>query len=227
MAHGGKGASNPYAGGGCTAWAWANRPDLPGNLGNARYWGVNAARAGFPVDNTPQVGAIAVYQPGSYGAYYPYGHVAVVTAIQGSRIQISEASYPYDNIIYRGRWTGIVGVQFIHQRGYAHVPAVSGPPSSQPSAPPASYYIHHVTGTCRDGACGLKVHTAPSLSAPVTHVIPDGSEVDIVCQAMGDTVSNGYYSSAVWDRQTDGSWVSDFYVDTPNIGTWSPPIPRC
>jgi surface antigen len=117
VAHGGRGASNPYAGGGCTAWAWANRPDLPGNLGDARFWGTDAVRAGFPVDNTPEVGAIAVYQPGSYGAYYPWGHVAVVTAVQGSSVQISEASYPYDNIIYRGRWTGVVSVQFIHRKG--------------------------------------------------------------------------------------------------------------
>jgi hypothetical protein len=94
-------------------------------------------------------------------------------------------------------------------------------------APPPTYYVHHVYGTCRDGACGLEVRTAPNLSASVTHVILDGTEVDIVCQATGDLVSNGSASSNIWDRQTDGSWVSDFYIDTPNIGTWSPPIPRC
>jgi hypothetical protein len=99
------------------------------------------------------------------------------------------------------------------------------PPSSPP--PPPTYYVHHVYGTCRDGACGLKVRTTPSLSASVTHVILDGTEVDVVCQATGDLVSNGSASSNIWDRQTDGSWVSDFYIDTPNIGTWSPPIPRC
>jgi hypothetical protein len=44
---------------------------------------------------------------------------------------------------------------------------------------------------------------------------------------MGQTVSNGYAASAVWDRLTSGDWVSDFYIDTPNIGTFSPPIPPC
>jgi hypothetical protein len=99
--------------------------------------------------------------------------------------------------------------------------------SPPPPPPPPAFYVHHVYGTCRDGACGLKVRTAPSLSAPITHVIGDGTEVDVVCQATGDLVSNGHASSSVWDRQTDGSWVSDFYIDTPNIGTFSPPIPHC
>jgi hypothetical protein len=44
---------------------------------------------------------------------------------------------------------------------------------------------------------------------------------------MGETVSNGYAASAVWDKLTNGAWASDFYLDTPNIGTWSPPIPQC
>jgi surface antigen len=138
--HSGKGgavAANPYTHGGCTFWAWANRTDLPGNLGNARNWAANAARAGFPVDGRPEVGAIAVYQPGVYGAFAPYGHVAVVTQVAGSRILISEASYnprfpDYgDHEIYH-RWTGIVQVQFIHRKT-----APVTPPTTPPS-PPAS-----------------------------------------------------------------------------------------
>jgi hypothetical protein len=57
--------------------------------------------------------------------------------------------------------------------------------------------------------------------------LPEGGEADVVCQAMGETVSNGYASSAVWDELVGGAWVSDFYLNTPNIGTWSPPIPQC
>jgi surface antigen len=253
---------NPYTGGGCTYWAWQNRQDLPGHLGNARYWAANAAQAGFPVDGTPEVGAIAVYQPGIYGAFGA-GHVAVVEQVRGNQIYISEASYrPYlpddgDNEIDR-RWTGIVGVQFIHHRGYGQ-PAPASPPSTAPvpapvppadptpghevppspptspptgsqpgPPPPPQYYVHHVTGTCRDGACGLKLRAGPGYSSfAAVGSLPEGGEADIICQAMGETVSNGYASSAVWDRLTNGAWVSDFYIDTPNIGTWSPPIPQC
>jgi hypothetical protein len=102
------------------------------------------------------------------------------------------------------------------------------PPPPGPPPPPPAFFTHHVYGTCRDGACGLRVRTGPGYSGyPFTHVIYDGDQVDIVCQAVGEAVSNGHATSAIWDRQTDGTWVTDFYVDTDNIGTWSPPIPQC
>lgn len=111
-------------------------------------------------------------------------------------------------------------------------PPVQTPPPTPllppPPPPPPAFFTHHVTGTCRDGACGLRVRTGPGYSNySYTHVIYDGDRVDVVCQAVGETVSNGNASSAIWDRQTDGTWVTDFYIDTANIGTWSPPIPRC
>ncbi len=34
-------------------------------------------------------------------------------------------------------------------------------------------------------------------------------------------------SSNVWDRLPDRTWVSDLYVTTPNVGTFSPPNPQC
>jgi surface antigen len=106
------------------------------------------------------------------------------------------------------------------------------PVSTQPvasSPPPApTFYVHHVTGTCRDGACGLTLRSGPGYSAYSSQgQISEGAEADVVCQGVGQTVSNGYASSAIWDRLTSGAWVSDFYLDTPNIGTWSPPIPQC
>ena len=135
----GKGStSNPYACGGCTSWAWRNRTDLPERLGNGRYWGSSARAAGFPVDGTPEVGAIAVYQPGSYGAAPYYGHVAYVEQVSGDRVYISEASYnPQradcgDNLISR-RWTGISGVEFIHQKGFNPSPGSPGGGSVPPN----------------------------------------------------------------------------------------------
>src|SRR4051794_18329617 len=129
---------NPYAGGGCTAWAWKNRQDLPHHLGNAKSWAANAAAAGFPVDGVPEVGAIAVYQPHVYGAFAPYGHVAFVTEVHGSTIRISEASYHGDwsdhgdnEIGYRN--TGTNGVQFIHHKGWNPTPAHADPPPQQPA----------------------------------------------------------------------------------------------
>jgi LasA protease len=84
-----------------------------------------------------------------------------------------------------------------------------------------------VQGTCQDGACGMKVRTAPSLSAPSVGVVLDGQAIDVACQGGGDAVSNGRATSSIWDRLADGTWVSDFYVDTANVGRPSPPIPAC
>ncbi|KYC34743.1 hypothetical protein WA1_49335 [Scytonema hofmannii PCC 7110] len=60
-------------------------------LGNAFEWGTQAANAGIPTSNTPQIGAIAQWDKSSM---YPLGHVAVVEKINSDgTILISESSY--------------------------------------------------------------------------------------------------------------------------------------
>jgi hypothetical protein len=91
--------------------------------------------------------------------------------------------------------------------------------------------VYYVENTCRDGACGLHVRSGPGYSSYASiEVLTDGTEVKIVCQALGQEVgpspSSGV-SSAIWDKLTNGGWVSDLYITTPNAGTWSPPIPQC
>ena len=107
------------------------------------------------------------------------------------------------------------------------LPSTPPPPAGTPTPTP-TYFVHHVTGTCRDGVCGLTLRAGPGYSNyAAVGGLGEGAEADVVCQAMGQTVSNGYAASAIWDKLTNGDWVSDFYIDTPNIGTWSPPIPQC
>jgi hypothetical protein len=202
-----------------------------------------AARALGLHGGVAPAGALVFFKPDSSNE--GYGHVGIslgggnmvsaLSSVQDTNIFASS----YWRALYAGwayappSWPGrnIIPVAPPSQTtSPAPAPTPTPAPAPAPAPPPQpgqQYYVHHVYGTCRDGACGLKVHTAPQVSAPVTHVIADGTQVDIVCQTRGDMVSNGHYSSAIWDRQTDGTWVSDFYVDTPNIGTWSPPIPQC
>jgi len=82
--------------------------------GNAWYWGIGATRAGFVVNSYPTVGAIAVFQPGSQGAW-GLGHVAFVTAVSANGwFQVSEMNFPYfGQVTYRWTRTGW-GVNFIH-----------------------------------------------------------------------------------------------------------------
>lgn len=110
-------------------------------------------------------------------------------------------------------------------------PSNPSPPAESNSTPPPSYYVYYVENTCRDGACGLHVRSGPGYSSYASiEVLTDGTEVKIVCQALGQEVgpspSSGV-SSAIWDKLTNGGWVSDLYITTPNAGTWSPPIPQC
>ncbi len=102
----------PYTAGQCTSWAWINRQDLPGNLGNAYSWAANAAAAGFPVDHNPQPGD--VFQHG--GGWY--GHVGYVEAVnEDGTVVISEANYGY----YPGRVTrSLISAQTAASFNYIH-----------------------------------------------------------------------------------------------------------
>ncbi|MBQ6486318.1 LysM peptidoglycan-binding domain-containing protein [Candidatus Saccharibacteria bacterium] len=85
-------AGNRYAYGWCTWYAWSRRPDLPGNMGNARSWANNARNAGFPVDKSPRAGD--VFQTGS--GYY--GHVGYVESVNG------DGTITVSDMNYNGRW---------------------------------------------------------------------------------------------------------------------------
>ena len=77
----GETGKNPYPFGKSTYWAWQNRPDLPGNLGEAKDWDNNALAAGFPVSEYPRRGDIAVFEPGVMGADNRAGRVAMVEQV--------------------------------------------------------------------------------------------------------------------------------------------------
>ena len=107
----------------------------------------------------------------------------------------------------------------------------SRPPVDQPVNQPVDQVIdpvsHEVIGTCRDGACGLNMRTAPQLDAAVAGVALEGQTLKVVCQTTGAEVGNGRASSKIWNRLSDGTYVSDFYLDTERVGEFSPSIPRC
>lgn len=89
-------------------------------------------------------------------------------------------------------------------------------------------YAYHVFGTCGNGTCFVNIRSGPSQSNfPVVGTKNEGEQVDIVCQVHGQVVSDGTHSSDIWDKLADGNWVTDFYIDTPRAGVFSPPIPEC
>ena len=80
-------SGNTYPVGQCTWGAKQAAPWVGNYWGNAGQWLSSARAAGFRTGSTPQVGAVAVWT----NTYY--GHVAVVTAVNGSQIQVVESNY--------------------------------------------------------------------------------------------------------------------------------------
>lgn len=85
---------NRYVAGQCTWYAYNRRKEMgigtPSFLHNGGEWYINAPSYGLRVDHTPQVGAALSFYPGQDGADGTYGHVAVVEAVNGNVILISE-----------------------------------------------------------------------------------------------------------------------------------------
>lgn len=78
---------NTYGYGYCTWYVKNVISWVPNGWGNANQWAYGARNSGHTVSGTPIVGAVAQTSRGSLG------HVAVVTAVNGSSITISEMNY--------------------------------------------------------------------------------------------------------------------------------------
>lgn len=69
----------------------------------------------------------------------------------------------------------------------------------------------------------LNYRSAPSTRASVQGSYAPGTTVRVVCQTYGTMV----YTTTVWDRLSNGSYVTDYYLSTPSRTTYSGPMPQC
>jgi hypothetical protein len=69
----------------------------------------------------------------------------------------------------------------------------------------------------------VNVRSGPGVSDGVVGSLANGAPVSIACQTRGDSV-NG---SSIWDGLSGGGYVSDYYVNTPNVGAFSPGFAQC
>lgn len=103
--------SNGYAPGYCTWYAYNRRAEIgrpiSGDWGNAATWADEARAAGYPVDKTPEVGA--VFQIGG-----GLGHVGVVEEILENGIYVSEMNAEGLYVKSHRVITNISDYQFIH-----------------------------------------------------------------------------------------------------------------
>ena len=67
------------------------------------------------------------------------------------------------------------------------------------------------------------MRAGPGTSYRVTSTMFLGALAWITCQQAGSKVG----TTSVWDKMTNGRWVTDYFVSTPSNKTYSPPIPHC
>ena len=72
---------------------------------NAKNWYENASAAGYPVGQTPKIGAIVVLRYGAPNYYYSYGHVGIVRDIdrKHKKLLIEEMNAKWRFIVTRRR----------------------------------------------------------------------------------------------------------------------------
>ncbi|HZV49915.1 MAG TPA: CHAP domain-containing protein [Candidatus Dormibacteraeota bacterium] len=111
-----------YVWGDCTYYVAQTLSWVPAGLGNAADWLANAQRLGLPTSSVPVPGSVVVYGSGS--GYSPFGHVAIVQAVNADgTFVVSEMNY-----------TGLNQVD-VRRSTMADVLGFILPPGSTPAAP--------------------------------------------------------------------------------------------
>jgi uncharacterized protein YraI len=134
----------------------------------------------------------------------------------------------WDGIATLTAWAGIPDAHWSnHQRGKQfrgdHDETYGGVKinidSNRFDAPVATVgYAYQVTSSAN-----LNGRSGPMTSTPVVQSYPPGATVGVVCQTVGNKIG----TTPVWNKLTDGNYVSDYYVSTPSNTGYSAPLPRC
>ena len=185
-------------------------------FGNGGSWDAAAASIGFVVDTHPTVGSVAVWHGGEDGAWWG-GHVAYVMAVDGAgNARVEE--YNWSNYLRYGQRT-VRAHRYIHFAGTAGMqPVAVVVPVSTPKAPAQPVgHPYLTTDTVRQ-------RSGPGTGYRTLGILPAGQRIMIVCQVRSSSVING---TAIWDRLSDGSYVTDYYTTTPAFNRFSPGLSAC
>ena len=91
--------------------------------------------------------------------------------------------------------------------------------NDQVDAPVATVAYHYAVTS----STPLNARSGPAASYRVVKTYPPASDLTVVCQAAGGKVG----TTSIWDKLTDGTYVTDYYVSTPSNTGYSAPLPRC
>jgi len=206
--------------------------------GSALYNDIEAYATGDATCRT----AVLRYQSGWTSEIHRLGYVSGVYAQLASGAHdlagvYTSASYARPDALWIARydgnpaltgWSGIPDADWAvaqrakqysnsHNETYGGVPLTID--NDQVNAPVASVAgSYKVTSSVPTNAL-----SGPSTSYPVVKAHSPGSALAIACQAPGQKI----HTTSVWDKLTDGSYVTDYYASTPNHPGYSAPLPRC
>lgn len=180
-------------------------------FGNGGSWDAAAASVGYVVDTRPTIGSVAVWHGGESGAWWG-GHVAYVMAVDGAGNAIVE-EYNWTNYLRYGQRT-VRAPRYIHFVAAAVQP-VALPVPSRPV--PATGHWYLTTDVVRQ-------RSGPSTRSATVGILAARTRISIVCQVRSRSVING---TAIWDRLSDGTYVTDYYTTTPAFNRFSPGLSGC
>lgn len=100
-------------------------------------------------------------------------------------------------------------------------PSATAPAPAPPTAPPAPAASLHVYGLPSGNR--LLIRTGPGMQYPAVGSLGNGDPVNIECQTRGGMVM----ISTIWDEIQPGKFVSDYFVNTPGVGVFTPGLDQC
>jgi len=180
-------------------------------FGNGGTWDAAAASIGYVVDTHPTVGSVAVWHGGEDGAWWG-GHVAYVMAVDGAGNAIVE-EYNWSNYLRYGQRTA-------RAHRYIHFVTTTVRPVTQPAPAQPAQPLGHLYSTTDM----VRQRSGPGTGYRTLGFLAPGHRIMIVCQVRSGSVING---TAVWDRLSDGTYVTDYYTTTPAFNRFSPGLTRC
>jgi len=180
-------------------------------FGNGGSWDAAAASIGYVVDTHPAVGAVAVWHGGEDGAWSG-GHVAYVMAVDRAGNATVE-EYNWSNYLRYGQRT-TQAHRYIHFVAASVNQPISYTP---PAAPQPAGHPYRTTEFVRQ-------RSGPGTRYRTVGILPAGRPIMIVCQVRSTSLVRG---TAIWDRLSDGSYITDYYTTTPTYNSFAPGIPRC
>ena len=180
-------------------------------FGNGGSWDAAAASIGYAVDSNPTVGSVAVWHGGEGGAWSG-GHVAYVMSVDSAgNARVEE--YNWSNYLHYGQRT-TRAPRYIHFVGAATVRPVSLP---KPTPAPPAGHPYRTTDFVRE-------RSGPGTGYRTLRVLSPGQRIMIVCQLRSSSVVRG---TSIWDRLSDGSYITDYYTTTPAFNQYTAGIPHC